>query len=952
MDETQISTGSIEGGLNDAQRLAVETLDGPVLVVAGAGTGKTRVIVERVMRLIDQGIAPESILALTFTEKAAGEMLDRVNSMRQGITLDATIATFNGFGNDLLQAYGPEWGLGVIRLLGETGQLVFMREHLDEFELDYFAPVSKPDGQLSLLAGYVSLLKQQLVEPEEYISYADNLPTSDDAARLEKRKHQELARFYATYIRLCRENQFIDYDDQLFLTIGMLKARPNILKQLQTRYRYIMVDEFQDTNPMQSALVDLLAGKHRNIMVVGDDDQSIYGWRGATLANILDFKVRYPEATEVTLTENYRSSQPILDSAYALIQGNNPERLEVMNHLSKQLHSQLDDGVPPQAIHFSTIEAEMTWIAEDISRRLAAGQDPSSIAVLARRNAGVQKIHETLELYDVAHAVSGLSNDVYDQNAVRQLIEGLKAVGDPLDDMALFHTLGGPMFGLDPGKLSAIAASSRREHGSLGEAIHASNDEAAIKALQSIESWRTAAQDMPIGRMAYQMITDSGWKQQLYDQAEDNLELLIEVQALSKYFKTLKEFERIADVASVQNYIVNLPALRAAGSGFDDATLDISDVLVNVLSVHRAKGLEWGTVYVVDCTEGSFPMRSFGAGLQVPDQLKANQSAADQHMHEERRLMYVAATRARRELILTHADQHGSGALRKPSRFLAELLGRADASVLHEEAKQTNLELFAPRATTETVPLPSHMKPDGHIMLSVSQIDCWLRCPQDFYYIHVLQMPLPPEPALQYGTIVHGVIEKIHQGRRNDNPPSLEDLRTYALSSLPMTGYASARSRERAHHQAQKTVEAIYERFMHAPLPIEAELPFGIMLPDIKLKIIGRIDAVYQLDEGVEIRDFKTGTSVTTPDKAKRRATASNQLALYALAWRQMHDDMPALLTLDFVETGQQGSVKKQAKSLATLTSKLENMVESLQRGEYPSGKDHTFCNHPLAKQS
>jgi RecB family exonuclease len=203
---------------------------------------------------------------------------------------------------------------------------------------------------------------------------------------------------------------------------------------------------------------------------------------------------------------------------------------------------------------------------------------------------------------------------------------------------------------------------------------------------------------------------------------------------------------------------------------------------------------------------------------------------------------------------------------------------------------------------------------------------------------------------LQYGTIVHGIIEKIHEGRRQNNPPNLEELRTYATNNLPLSGYASPRSRERAHAQVQKTVETIYERFMSAPLPLEAELPFSILLPDSPLKVIGRIDAVYQLEQGVEIRDFKTGTSVTSAEKAKRRATASNQLALYALAWQELHDEMPALLTLDFVETDQQGSVRKQAKSLVTLTRKLEDMVEHLKNGEYPEGKDHSFCNHPLSK--
>lgn len=935
--------------LNAAQAEAVAIKDGPVLVVAGAGTGKTRVTTERILRLIEQGVPPSQIVALTFTEKAAGEMLDRVGNASLGAALDTTIATFNGFGNDLLQAYGPEYGLGNLRLLGDTGQLVFLRSHLDDFELDYFAPISRPDGQLAMLADYVSRLKQQLVKPADYLAYAEKLPRSTAAEQLERQKHQELARFYETYLKLCRENQVIDYDDQLYLTLELLQARPNVLADLQARYRFLLVDEFQDTNPMQAALVDLLAGKSQNVMVVGDDDQSIYGWRGATLANILDFKTRYPAAREITLTENYRSTQQILDSAYRLIQHNNPNRLEVINQLDKRLHAQTGPGMAPQTRRFLSFEAELNWLAEDIMRRIAAGQDPAGIAVLTRRNQGVQKVHEVLELHDVAHAVAGLSNDIYDQPAVRQLVEALKCVADPLDDLALFHTLSGPLFSLDVHLLANLSGAARREHLPLLDHLRVSEEESITIALITIDDWRARSSQQSVGSLAYDIITESGWKDALYHQAQTDINMEREVQAISKFFTTLKEFERIAAVASAQAYIVNLPTLQAAGSGFEDASLDISDSMVNVLSVHRAKGLEWDTVYIADCTEGSFPLRNFGSGLTVPPELQANPTAADEHMAEERRLMYVAATRARRELILSCADRHGSGAPRKPSRFLTELLGAEPAGQAQVEADQTSLELFAPRLSTTAIELPGSMQQNDRLVLSVSQIDCWLRCPQEFYYQHVLAMPQPPAPHLTYGTLVHGIIERLHRARAENRAlPTLEEIEAETLAKLPSSGYASARSRERAHAQARQTIHKVYERFISDPLPLETEQPFAAALRDVPLIIKGRIDAVYPLGQGIEIRDFKTGTAVSTPEKAKQRATGSNQLTLYALAWRQLRGDMPALLTLDFVETGQLGSVKKQAKSLDTLEHKLEDMVTNLRAGRFAPGSDHTHCHHPL----
>lgn len=939
----------VSASLNDAQKQAVAHKAGPLMVVAGAGTGKTRVIVERMLKLLEDGVKPDSILALTFTEKAAGEMLDRINASRGGVTLDMTIATYNGFGDEILKAYAAEIGLGNLRLLGETGQLVFLREHLDDFNLDYFAPVAKPDSQLSLLADYISLLKQQLVQPDEYLTYVAKMPHQHEGDKLEKTKHQELAGFYKTYLELCRTNQVIDYDDQLFLTIELLRKRPNITRELQKRYRYILVDEFQDTNPMQSALLDLLAHDGQNIMVVGDDDQSIYGWRGATLANILEFKQRYPKSKEVTLIENYRSTQSILDSAYKLIQYNNPDRLEIINNLDKRLRSHSGEGQPPVVKHFTNLDSELAWVAEDIAARIKAGQDPATIAVLARRNQVVQKAHESLELHGVPHAVAGLQNDLYQQVSVNQLVEALKAINDPLDDLALYHTLGGPLFNLPSAELSILAGSARRNYIALSDVIKASDNEAASEALQQLENWRDKAASQSVGDMAYQVITDSGWKRVLYTQAESDPEIEQQVQALGQFFKTLKEFERIAGIASLQHYLLNLPALRAAGNELQDASLDISDTLVNVLSVHRAKGLEWETVFIIDCTEGSFPMRNFGGGLQVPEELKIK-SRADDKMSEERRLMYVAATRARQELYLSYADTHTGNTRRKPSRFISEMFDSdSEQPLQNEDPQQASLELFAPHLGTETIALPPHMLDNDKIVLTVSQVATWLRCPQDFYYIYILQMPIPRDPVQAYGTVVHGCIESIHRALREGKQVNLADLIKEATDNLPTEGYLTQQTRERAHKQALETIKRLHQRFTTETLPAEIEQSFRIEIPETKLIITGRIDAIYQNGSGIEIRDYKTGTSVTTADKAKKRAQSSDQLTLYALAWQLMHDEMPELLSLDFVETGQIGSVRKQPKSLETLKLKLANMTKDLEAGIYSSGTDHSFCRHPLS---
>lgn len=934
--------------LNKAQAKAVDILSGPVLVVAGAGTGKTRVITERILRLIDKGVEPNAIVALTFTEKAAGEMLDRIADSSLKLALDVNIATFNGFGGELLRRYGNEWGLGSLNLLGETGQLVFLREHLDELELDYFAPISNPDGQLANLRDYVSQLKQQLVKPESYLDYAQKLPSRDAAEKLEKTKHTELARFYAKYLRLCRAHQVIDYDDQLYLTVELLRARPNILRQLQAQYQYVLVDEFQDTNPMQSALVDLLAGEHQNLMVVGDDDQSIYGWRGATLANILDFKKRYPKAREITLIENYRSTQAILDAAYRLIQNNNPERLEVINKLDKHLHAQ-HSGPAPKVQRFSTFEAELTHIAEEIAKRIKAGEHPAQIAVLARGRASVDRVHEILELHGVPHAVAGQKNNLYRQPSVLRLIEVLKAVADPTDNLALFHALSGPAFSLPHDELAAFNARARSEHRNLAEVITGSDNAVSKQALEQLAKWRELSQNQSVGSLAYDIITRTGWKSQLYAEAQNRADAYVQMLAVSEYFKTLRDFERASGLPSVQSYVLSLPTLEAGGNDFEDASLQISDSAVNVMTVHSAKGLEWSTVFIVDCLERSFPLAGGNrSSLVVPAALHKVASAADDQMAEERRLMYVAVTRARRELFLSYSGRHGSGANRTPSRFIAEMFDDAEDTEDVEQADQTNLELFAPKQSGQTVaPLPAQMLKGDILSLSASQIECWLNCPQDFYYKHVLAMPEPLSPLAAYGTAIHDAIRAIFDGRRAGQPPTLATLKSRVEQALPQAGYASAGHRDRHRAQVIKSLQVIYKRFTNEELPTQDEADFEVKIPDLPLKITGRMDAIYERPDGTEIRDFKTSTSVTTPEKAKQRASSSGQLTVYALAWQLSRGELPKLLTLDFVETSQIGSVRKTQRGVDTLSGKLAAMNEQLRNGHYPPGRDHSHCSHP-----
>lgn len=945
--------------LNREQEKVVNHRDGPLLVVAGAGTGKTRVIVEHINKLLNDGIEPERILALTFTEKAAAEMLDRVLEGRGMYELELPILTFNSFGESLLRRFSSDIGLGRrFLLLGENAQIVFLRERIDDLDLDYFAPVSRPDALLDDIAKFFSKLKQNVITPKSYHDFVRKMPENDDAEKLEKTKHSELAHAYEKYLLLCREANVIDYDDQIYLVIDLLTKRPNVRKELSENYHTIMIDEFQDTNPMQSRLVDMLVDKQKSLIVVGDDDQSIYGFRGATLSNILEFKNRYPEAKEIALVKNYRSGQAILDAAYELIQNNNPHRLEARLGINKKLISN-KEGVAPNLLRFSSIDEELHWIAHDIQKKIDTGTDPGSIAVLTRRNTTARLIDEALEYAHVPHVVVGQKYNLYQDTAVRMLLETLRTITDPVHSLSLYHTLISPLFRIEPSLLTHLNALARRQNTTLDQEVKNSDDESldgAKAALEMIEQWRTDMTLLSVGQLVYKVISDSGYKDILYREALNDPIAGAAIGRLSQFFRTLKEFESIAVQPSALQYVESLPALEAAGETGEDDTLDLSSRLVNVLTIHKAKGLEWDTVYIADCTEGSFPLRAGPKGIVIPQGLADSiSSEADEHIAEERRLMYVAATRARNELHLTYSDRHHTPTPRKPSRFLREMFGVEimDGKLIEPENATLNLDAYGEKTSAVIdTPIPSSiLSPEGIVNLSVSQAVTFLRCPLDFYYCYVLEVPEEPNASLEYGKVLHSMIERINKGLHDNNPPSILELLAELESSWPRAGYLSNKQRSRSLEQAKKTLENFYARHIseNSICPQYVEAPFSFTMKNEKISVRGRFDVVFEKDGITEIRDYKTGNGVDSHLKAKARASSSDQLTLYALAWQSMHDELPGLLTLEFVDSGFEGSIKKTSRGIETMKTKLASIADAIRKHEFKEGSSHEFCRHPLS---
>lgn len=944
-----------EKQINEPQAKVINHDSGELLVVAGAGTGKTKTIVERIAALIEKGSKKQEILALTFTEKAAQEMLDRVSeSLQESYGVEIPIHTFNAFGQLLIEEFAVEVGLSPSqKLVNEEGRVVFMRERIDQFNLKYFAFHSQPEGQLVALANYFSELKQQLITPENYATFVASMTTDDEADLLEKQKHKELSDAYAVYIATMREHNVIDYDDQIYLAVQLLENRPNIRKQLRQRFTHIMIDEFQDTNPMQSRLIDLIYGKDErengSLVVVGDDDQAIYEWRGATLANILDFTKRYPYAEKVALITNYRSTQEILDSAWTLIQHNNPNRLESIEQLDKRLVAHKGSGHNPTVCEFESLDEELYYVAEEIKKIIKTNADKNedqSVAVLARSKRLTKHMHDVLDTVGVMHSVAGLGEDLYSQPITILMLDALAAVWQPKQaDRALYHTLVSRLFSLDTSVIIAAAHDARSTHISLFEILKKTNNEDIKKALAQIEDWHKDTTKLGVRELSYKILEESGLKEELYRTALSSAESAREIIHLSTWFQTLQDFEKITTTPSVFSYLDNLPVLKAEGENVDDTDQIIDDVPV-VMTMHKAKGLEWDTVFVIGANERSFPYLGGGASLKIPDKLR-HSSQADSKLYEERRLMYVAATRAKKQLVITHSRHvKGGKTLRKPSRFITEMKLE---SVQKDTGKVTNT-LASPSEyeIPQQVSLPKKMIEDNTIILTASQADDYIQCPLNFYYKHVLNVPEISGPEAAVGSLFHEVIQCINDAKKNQTKMPSKDTLTKKISQhWPEMGYASRQQRETKLKEALKIFPSLYNRLVNEPIPLAVEESFRVLIPSSNVVLRGRFDAVVPYENGVEIHDYKTNTTVQDETKAKSKVSASKQLTMYAVAWRLMHGEKPETVALDFVMTGHIGRMKKMDKSLDSMEKTLAEIGKKIAAHEFEPGQKHDFCIHP-----
>ncbi len=950
-------------GLNKEQLEAVTHKAGPLLIIAGAGTGKTTVITRRIAWLLSEGLAKTNeILALTFTDKAAQGMQERADILVPYGYTDIWISTFHAFGDKLLRENALVAGLNPdFKVLTQPEAAVLFREHLFEFNLSYYRPLADPTRFIEAMISLFSRARDEDISPKEYLGFAQELllkakaNPGDLPLQEEAQQQMEVALAYAKYMELLAKEGLVDFANQFYLALQLFRAHPLILKRYQEQFKYILVDEFQDTNYAQYQLVKFLAQESKNITVTGDDDQCIYRFRGAAYSNLLSFIKDFADTKKVSIIQNYRSSQAILDSAYRLIQKNNPERFEVKAKINKRLVGLTKEGRVPEHLNFDTNSTEADNVASMIHKKIKSGKFKySDFAILVRSNSDAQAFLQALNMQNIPWQFSG-NVGLYAREEVKLCLNFLRVVANPSDSLSLYYLASSEVYGLSLSDLGLCNHYSRRRNrplylvfrdlDKLEELKDVSQDSRGMikNILTDLEKFLKVSRQESTGRLLYAFLIETGYLKRLTK--NQSLENEAKIQNLARFFNIVRDFELVAKVDRVINFVNYLNLLIEAGDDPATVEADIDVDSVNALTIHKAKGLEFRVVFMVALVNGRFPWPHRRQAIELPDALiKEVLPAGDFHIQEERRLFYVGMTRAKEELYLTSASDYGGSRPRRISQFILEALGREGEE---KEMKKANaleaIERFA--APKESHPVkPRKIPADKLINLSYYHIDDYLTCPLKYKYVHILRVPIMEHHTVIYGRAMHDAISKYFQAKMSSEDMSLEDLLEIFRASFDPQGFLDEKHQEERLRVGQEALIKFFnaeQKRNSTPKFIEED--FSFTLEDARIK--GRFDRVDEDKDGVVIMDFKT-SAINAQDDADKRAKESIQLTLYALAYQNIFGVLPKRVELYFLESGLVGSFEVKDKSLDKLKDKVREVSRGIREQGFEASPAYMSCNY------
>ena len=911
--------------LNKEQKAAVTHGEGPLLIVAGAGTGKTRAITHRIAWLVEQGLAkPEEILALTFTDKAAGEMEDRVDDLLSLGYADLWVCTFHSFCERILRQNGLDIGIpGNFKLADQTAAWLLVRQNIDRLKLKYYKPLGNPAKFIHALLNHFSRCKDQGIFPADYLKYAKGEIE-------EKEKVLEVARAYGYYQNLLMENNLLDFGDLLNYAVDLLKKRPAVLKKFRKQFKYILVDEFQDTNWIQYELVKLAASPNNNLTVCADDDQAIYRWRGASFGNIVQFKNDFPEAAQVVLTRNYRSCQNILDAAYSFIQANNPRRLEFIAKIDKKLVADNDCKGKISHLHFKSVEQEVQGVVNEIIRIIKEEKDCDygDFAILLRANESASQFARACERSGVPAQFMALKG-LYSKPVVLDVIFYLKFLNNYHESSAVWRVINMPFLMIPNADIVKITQHGYKKAQSIYETLCelplvnglTPHGVAGIAKLMEMALKHGAiVREKNVSELMLMFLEDSGYLEHLVRQDRRS-----EIDFIGQFYGKIKDFEAANIDPNLKKFIDELDMEIESG---EEGKLSFDPIktpdAVQIMTIHSAKGLEFEHVFIANLVDRKFPTIGRGDEIEIPEAL-ANDPApvGDAHLEEERRLFYVAMTRARKGLYLTSAADYGGVRPKKVSRFLDEMGYNGDN---HEDEVRTVRVANNYRKPQVQGALPGHF--------SFTQLATFEKCPMQYKFAHILRIPTRGKAFFSYGKTMHNALYEF-LSELGDKKGSYKQLVDIYKKNWIDEWYDGKSEKETYYKQGLESLKSFWKDFSERRPKILTINGVPALEQDFNLKIdghsiTGKIDRIDENKRGIEIIDYKTGTA-----KERLKPEDKMQLMVYRIAAKEVFNLDADKLTYFYLNNSTALSFSPDANDVEAEKEKISGIIKEITKSDF-----------------
>jgi DNA helicase-2/ATP-dependent DNA helicase PcrA len=856
---------------------------GPVRVVAGAGTGKTAVIAERFGRLVASGVSPASILVMTFTERAANEMRQRIEERIQAPA--PAVGTFHSIALGWLRDDGGAIGVPAgFRILAGADRWIFARELMWSIGDAALTGDERPDDLVAPVLQMLERMKQELIPLQRLKAWASSSDDAEKAALM-----RACVKLFVAYESECRKQRFLDFDDLVLLAVRLFERKSGVLSRYAGRYPHVLVDEYQDLNLAQERLVELVAGAG-DPFVVGDDDQSIYRFRGASRASLERFMGSFPRARTVTLGRNRRSSRRIVSVASALI-GNNLARLP------KQLRAEAS-GPAVQVWAATDGNSEARALAREAARLVEDGTALSSIAVLCRTNAIARPVAAALAAEGLPNVVIG-GHGFHERPEVKDLIAMLRVVRDPADLVALARV----------------------------------NARPAMASVPSLVARFTEAADrVDVRDLFFELMEETGYLEQLRAGLEAS-EAARATANVSRFADMIAEFCESSPHHSLVAYMRHLDLVLLSGEDTEPAPVEATDA-IQVMTIHQSKGLEFDVVFVPSLVEGRLPQSGRSPRFELPPAvLEPLVRGREDVVAEERRLLYVAMTRARRRLYLTHATHYEGGRGWRESRFLGEVRAIGARAILEKQIPPAS----------EAVPPVALNGHSGEVQLSYSAITSYLDCPRQYWYRHVQHLPVVQSAEAIHGVILHEVLRLAGEVRREGGSISGARLRSIHNEVWKKTYFPDPRRIPAFMRNGAAELEAYRARGGLDAVPAYLEQPFDVTVDGWKLR--GVIDRIDRIDRGWRIIDYKSGRPI-----ARRRRDL--QVALYALGATASLGLDPIELEVVYLASGESVRVEKVAGLVHEAEVEGAEVAAGIKAGSFeprPERRRCRLCPYRLA---